>query len=246
MVCEADALAMATIARSRGFRASVLLTKAAVRKAVLGHLKKAVRALQAGDIYCMTFAGHGGQIPDRNGDEEDNRDETWCLYDAQLIDDELWAMWAQFRKGVRVLIVADCCHSGTIARVAPLMRPEFVGRVRFAPSPVIMMTYRAHKRFYDGLQKDLPPVEKTMKAGRGDPSLLGLTGCQDNQLASEGQDNGLFTGELVRVWNDGKFAGSYLKMIAAIKPGMPATQSPNLFSAGTRSNTFARQSPFSI
>ena len=36
----------------------------------------------------MSYSGHGGQTPDLNGDEPDRKDETWCLHDGQLIDDD--------------------------------------------------------------------------------------------------------------------------------------------------------------
>lgn len=41
-------------------------------------------------------------------------DETLCFYDRMLLDDELYALLAQFRDGVRVHAVFDSCHSGTV------------------------------------------------------------------------------------------------------------------------------------
>ena len=57
-------------------------------------------------------------MPDFSGDEapddpNDTLDETLCLFDGQLVDDELYALWAGFPADSRVLVVTDCCHSGT-------------------------------------------------------------------------------------------------------------------------------------
>ena len=43
-------------------------------------------------FFLLTYSGHGGQINDVNNDEPDGLDETWALYDRELVDDELYAM----------------------------------------------------------------------------------------------------------------------------------------------------------
>ena len=48
-------------------------------------------------------------------------DESFCLYDGQIIDDELFSLWRSFRKGVRVVFVADTCHSGGGIRRMPML-----------------------------------------------------------------------------------------------------------------------------
>src|SRR4030042_1257499 len=74
--CEADAKDMADIAESKGFKVTTLLTKDATRGAVLNAISKAANALKSGDIFVLTYSGHGGQLPDLNGDEPDGLDET--------------------------------------------------------------------------------------------------------------------------------------------------------------------------
>lgn len=82
---------MADLAQAEGFSSSKLLTKNATRDAVLSGISNAAQALKSGDIFLHSYSGHGGQIPDLNGDEPDGQDETWCMYDGQLIDDELYS-----------------------------------------------------------------------------------------------------------------------------------------------------------
>ena len=86
--CEADAEDMISIANAQGFsRVRPFLTKDATRAKVLAELGEAASVLQAGDLLLFTYSGHGGQLPDMNGDEDDGLDETWCLYDGELVDD---------------------------------------------------------------------------------------------------------------------------------------------------------------
>ena len=74
----------------------------------------------------------------------------------------------------------------------------------------------------------------------GDPDL-GLSGQSD----SYGDHNGAFTEQLLKVWNHGGYRGNYAKFHAAIKAGLPASQTPNLFTLGTAAR-FARQQPFKV
>ena len=86
---------------------------------MLGGLRDAARKLKAGDLFFLSYSGHGGQVPDVSGDEPDKQDETWCLHDGQLIDDELYLELSRFQKGVRILVLSDSCHSGTVTREMP-------------------------------------------------------------------------------------------------------------------------------
>lgn len=125
LACENDARAMELLARRQGFEATTLLTRAATHDAVVKAIKAAADGLWAGDTFLWTLSGHGTQLPDYNGDEAavsggDTFDESFCLYDGQIIDDELFSLWRGFRKGVRIVFVADTCHSGGGIRRMPM------------------------------------------------------------------------------------------------------------------------------
>ena len=77
-------------------------------------------------------------------------------------------------------------------------------------------------------------------------SILLISGCQDNQLSADGEVNGLFTGELLRVWKHGAFKGSYPDFHRAILRRMPPDQTPNYFRAGRPAAAFERQRPFTV
>jgi metacaspase-1 len=248
--CEADANDMTDIARSRKFNVRTLLTKRATRAAVLGGIAKAAKALKAGDIFLLTYSGHGGQLPDRNGDEPDHQDETWCLYDGELIDDELYTALGRFAPAVRVLALSDSCHSGTVTKeayyAARATRAAGTGapmiRYRAMPREVALRTYRAHRAMYDKRQQSVKPnAEDALRA-----STILISGCQDNQLSQDGDFNGLFTANLLRVWNEGHFSGDYRKFHQDIRRHMPPDQTPNFFTTGAQNRAFEKQPPFTV
>ena len=115
--CEQDAKDMQAIATKAGFQTQLLLTQHATSTAVVSALKNAAQTLKSGDILLLTYSGHGGQVPDTNGDEDDGQDETLCLYDRMFIDDELFSMWSMFAEGTRILMLADSCHRGTLLKL---------------------------------------------------------------------------------------------------------------------------------
>ena len=155
--CEADANDMTAIARQQGIRPTVLLTKKATRAAVARRrCAPRPRRSQRGDLFFLTYSGHGGQVPDVTGDEDDKKDETWCLYDGQLIDDELYFELSAFAAGVRVLVLSDSCHSGTVTREAAAAGDDRrASAPKLMPRAVAMRTYREHQAFYDKLQRDV-------------------------------------------------------------------------------------------
>src|SRR5689334_9899566 len=75
--CEFDAKDMAALARAAGISPTILLTKNATRAKALGAIRAAAKQLKAGDLLVLSYSGHGGQVPDVSGEEEDKLDETW-------------------------------------------------------------------------------------------------------------------------------------------------------------------------
>lgn len=241
--CEADAHDMHALAKASKFKPMpLLLTKKATTRAVSAAIQKAAKTLAKGDIFFMTYSGHGGQVRDENGDEDDDRmDETWVLFDRQLVDDELYALWGQFKAGVRILVLSDSCHSGSVVRVAP---PMLSGgpRVRLMPRQVGEKVEAAHQALYRGIQAAHPGAETAkVKA-----SVLLISGCMDNQTSLDGEHNGAFTEMLLKVWNGGKFRGSHRRLRDTIVSRMPASQCPNYFFVGAANRAFEAQRPFTV
>lgn len=248
--CEADAHSMATICEKQGFESRKLLTKAATRAAVAQQLEKLAGSLAGGDTLVISYSGHGGQLPDENKDEDDGLDETWCLFDGQLLDDELYRAWAKFNAGVRIAVFSDSCHSGSVVKNLLLSRtfPDqaLMGGTtaatpiyRAMPSEMVTRTYYANQKFYDELlAKPAPPTPTC--------AVILVSGCQDNQLSMDGPFNGAFTGALLQTWSKGSFKGSYNALAKAIRTELPPTQSPNYMTVGGANDAFADGQAFSI
>jgi len=257
VACEADANDMEALATARGFATrKKILTKAATSANVISAIEEAATTLKSGDILLLTYSGHGGQLPDVDDEEDDHRDETWVLYDRQLVDDELYHLFGRFAAGVRIIVLSDSCHSGTVVRALPdFLQPhvleerfgstdpdEIAKRVRAMPEEVATRDYEHRKKMYDEIQRSAPAGDMVDVAA----SVLLISGCQDEQTSADGDKNGLFTGTLLEVWRDGAYKGGYSKFVHDIVTRMPIDQKPWLFPAGARNAKFRRQKPFTV
>jgi len=266
--CENDARDMAAIAQMQGYTSTkVLLTAEATAGAFIGHMIDLARQLESGDILFLSYSGHGGQVPDLDDDEEqDGLDETWCLYDRMLIDDELFRLFARFASGVRIFMLSDSCHSGSVARelmqsrgmsfeelpraaraAAEVLAPQGASlagfdRIRLAPPDTTLAAYMKHESLYRSLQAAASGAER----GPVGAGVILISGCQDNEVSYDGAVNGLFTQTLKHVWNGGAFAGDYGAFQRRIKQYLVGRQTPNFFRVGRVTTAFRRQKPFAI
>lgn len=115
----------------------MLLDLEATRSAIVKEFKEWLPSVvKPGDMVVFVFAGHGSQMWDTSGDEEDGLDETICPTDVvkgdtrnDIPDDELNGML----KGIptdNVVVVLDNCHAGSGTRaVTPFARPRSLDRV---------------------------------------------------------------------------------------------------------------------
>ena len=79
-----------------------LVNRQATKAGIVTAFKSLASDCNKGDIVYVHFSGHGQQVTDVNGDEEDGLDESWIPYDAylnygandkgekHLIDDEIF------------------------------------------------------------------------------------------------------------------------------------------------------------
>jgi hypothetical protein len=200
--CVADARMWAATLAALGFESTLLLDEAATRAAIVDGLRRLVASGEPGDVLVFQFAGHGTTLPDVDGDEagEDtpDRDEALCPVDfasgAFVIDDDLRQELAAIPDGVNLTAFVDCCHSGTVTRLAvgPTAPPRGRSatgsrRARFLRADGAMIA--AHRRYRERLS---PPA-------RSEPRPLELmrevvfSACLSSEVAYENAGHGDFT-----------------------------------------------------
>ncbi len=144
-----------------------------------------------------------------------------------MVDDELSELYSQFKQGIRILVLSDSCHSGSVVKQAFFkdkidLRSSDVDsegvKYRNMPGDITRAVYRKNRAFYDKILKrtELKEAEDKVKL-----LFCRFRGCQDNQLSADGDFNGLFTSNLLRVWKDGAFRGNYKKFHGSILKRMP-------------------------
>ena len=247
--CENDADIMQAIAGSRGFETLQLKTEQATRDNVREAILAAARELAAGDMFLITYSGHGGQVRDVDGDEADGKDDTWCLYDGQFLDDELHVLFSEFAQGVRLLVLSDSCHSGTMLKgdAPPRRHPEIVDDFvysRAMPRSAAIETFRENRSFYAQIQDALPHPPPEIRA-----SVRLLSGCQENEESFGSKEVGRFTDAVRNVFADGTFQGGYKsfhrEIVAAVAKAMNP-QTPGHAIIGPSNPDYDSQHPFQI
>lgn len=106
----------------------VLTDREATREAILKNFESwLIEGSSPGDLLLFYFSGHGVQVRDQNGDEDDGMDEALAPYDVILegardpiearliVDDELGVLLRQL-KDRQVVVIVDACYSGTATR----------------------------------------------------------------------------------------------------------------------------------
>lgn len=170
--CINDATYMGNVINADGL--SFLIDENATISKLISRFKTISAVSTKDDSIYITYSGHGGQEKDLNRDEADGMDETWCMYDGQILDDDIYRL-INTLKG-KVYVFSDSCHSGTITRAIYGLN-ENMKRPKQLPKEV--KSEKALK-----IPNDLPNFK---------PNVLTLSACQDNQVSYDGDKNGAFT-----------------------------------------------------
>jgi hypothetical protein len=279
--CKNDSRAMYDIASRQGFSERALLLDG---EATYARVEKAIRAAAQGpdalgkdDIFLFTFAGHGDRASDIDRDEPDGFDESILLFDFMLFDDVLRrVLLPLFNPGVRVLMVSDSCHSGTVSSFLSLtadpagfrkterlslgglevsMTTDITAPAVSAPpgvrtisDDVLYQHLWSHKDFYEKVLGEVPPLKDAPEIKA---NVLLLAACQDDELAGETKDapvQGVFTKALIEVWDGGTFPGDHDRFKNDIGARIPPgrQQYPQLNPTGAPNAAFRAQRPFTV
>lgn len=252
-VCEYDAICMEKLLKLRKFTTEKLLSTKATRENVLNSLKTSAENLKPGDTLVVYYSGHGGnEIPDTNKDEDDpwddRFDETWCLFDGQLIDDELFKCWRKFSKDIAIIVISDSCFSGDILKLHNTTKIA----TKAMPRDTGLATYKKNKEFYDELLQALDSNKlkqfKGTKQAKIKATVLQLSSSQEGQTSCAETEwypkNSLFTGVLLEQL--GKRPRSYEELFSKIIRKMPDYQAPADQIIGNNNMKITLKKPFTF
>lgn len=193
-------------------------------------IKEISNSLGSGDIFCLTFSGHGGKIPDLQNIEPFNT--TWCLYDAQLIDNELHNLLADyFTQGMRIIIISDSCHSGTMIRFTNS------NKIKSMPKEVFEEVYIKNKSYYDNILNQ--------KIKKISANVLHFSACGDNEETNDGTttSNSYFTDKFLRKCSTNNSNLTYNQLYSNLIESTKGIQKPLLT---FENSNFQNQIIFSI
>jgi hypothetical protein len=188
-----------------GFKAAnvrVLTDFKATKQAMQKAIATLIASGRKGDVLLLHYSGHGSNVPDRNGDEADRRDEILCPTDLDwkdpLTDDWLRRTFNKLRTGVRLTVVMDCCHSGTNTRAVPMPGEPVIDR--YLPSPWDIMAQESGRRLRGTVRGTL---RRSRRAARKRSDLVAariaevlITGCRDTQTSADAYIGGSYGGAL--------------------------------------------------
>jgi metacaspase-1 len=176
---------------------SVLTDRDATKRGVIAGLKSLLARARSGDVLVFTNSSHGSQIADVGADE-DAYDEVLCPHDTNVnvvSDDELRELLGSLAEGVRMTVISDSCHSGTVTRTLlnELLPPELRfpdnRRVRFL-NPAL---FRSGKILPNPMKAK--PKRRIAYPESGMNHLL-LSGCKDSEYSYDAKLNGKYYGAM--------------------------------------------------
>jgi metacaspase-1 len=179
-----------------------LLDEKATKKNMQGAVRQLVSGARKGDVLLLHYSGHGSNVPDKDGDEADHRDEILCPHDLDwkdpLTDDWLRQTFDKLRDGVSLTVILDSCHSGTATRaVAP---PDAPIIPRYLPSPWDLAAVESGRKLRGAvrgtLRRSTPARRKRSDVVEADIPEILVSGCRDTQTSADAQIGGTFNGAL--------------------------------------------------
>jgi uncharacterized caspase-like protein len=168
----------------------ILINEQATRKAIINAIKThLINNSKANDIVILHFSGHGSQMEDSSGDENDGLEETLVPHDSRtagvydINDDEINGLLNQLtEKTKNVTFIFDSCHSGDAARAGNTVR---MIKPDNRPPPQ-SADFAISSRSGEGITD--------MRLN--DSQYVLISGCQAKELSNEAKFNGQRHGAL--------------------------------------------------
>jgi hypothetical protein len=166
------------------------------RNNILTHLNQLIRDSAGCSEIWFHYSGHGAQIRDTNGDEQDGLDEIIVPSDYMsgglITDDEIFNIVRNAK--CKTMLIFDCCHSGSVCDMQ--WQFEYVN---------------------GSFLKRLNSSKKI-----DNPNVISISGCRDPQTSADVYDNeskqgvGAYTNTMIRCLKNNNYNGTILKIYADI------------------------------
>lgn len=192
--CVADSENWARALAAKGFEVTRLQDRKATRAALDRALRELVSGARAGDQLVFQFSGHGSQVEDLSGDEEDHYDEVMLPVDFDRgelwLDDDVHAASNLLPAGATLTFITDCCHSGTNTRFALSMRSAAAAGRGARPRYLRLSEgdVAAFRRKWRASRAVRPVSERAPV-----PGVVHFAACEDREVAYEEDGQGNFS-----------------------------------------------------
>ena len=233
---------------------TTLLSQNATKQAAVDAMLEAV----GHRLAIVFYSGHGGRDSKDAQNafgETDRRNEYLCFYDRLMADDEVWSVVGQ-AKG-RVLLVFDCCHSGTMYRSLDVYdkADERVERTVLTGSfPFTLGRYReaadAEERAALALadaqsevgmsQEEIHRIYSRSRraVALSTPNLLVWSAAQEHEYSYGSTAGGVFTNALLAAYGKRRTYDSVWNGIVRRMKGEPNTPVRTAFGSGFDGRVF--------
>ena len=140
------------------------------RDVILNEMLNLLRNSNENDELFISFSGHGTYTYDQNNDEKDGKDELFVPLDLKCIRDDDFKNMIQtnLKKNVKLFILFDCCHSGSM----------------------LDLKYQ----YLDSTNYNNVSINSNSKETLG--SVYMISGCMDSQTSADAYINNKFQGAM--------------------------------------------------
>ncbi|MEI8300222.1 MAG: caspase family protein [Chlamydiota bacterium] len=170
-------------------------------KNIREQIKNFVTQVNQTKLGYFHYSGHGASVKDTSGDEADGYDEAFVPIDYErsglIIDDDMYTMLVKpLQPDVHLIVVTDCCHSGTILDLPYKWDADGTHSVEHVIS-----------------QAELNAL----------PNVIMLSGCKDSQTSADGgpitilnEGSGALTGAFLKVLEKHAYRITYRDLLSEV------------------------------
>lgn len=214
---------------------------------IMRELGNLARSARPGDKLFFHFSGHGSQVVDTSGDEDDGLDETILPVDynsaGQIIDDDLYSTLVEpLPPGCQLTALMDCCHSGTGLDLPYVHNIAPTGYGKKEKKKKKLKKKKKKKNY--GAPTDLP--------GTTAADVYLYSGCRDDQTSADASFGGEASGAMTWAFTSSlrqNSSQSFYGLLLTMRDLLNSGKGPRTFTQVPQLSTGRRidvQAPFNV